>query len=1006
MTIMSSPATDKPFSASEPVSAQAAAAAASPAPQRPLTLTPDSAVQFVDAFVTAETAAGVLKRYFEDDAVIGAQESGALFVVALEDGVFLHPVSREVADISQTYTVDGEAALQAFANAWLPVPLLRVLAPDTGDGRVLDEGPTNWARIYLARGDEPGNDGGWHAVLALDSSILRTDPPRDRATPSPTAADVRDGVTFVMSADEGDVGAFVTEAWVDDWLREVDEEHARRRYGHGDDEWQPSRPLEHIAHYLTLLSVLSASGAVPDVRFVDRGDNAETAARAVDLVIDFGAARTSALLREASPDADPARPPIEQLEMRDLSRPWIVYRGILPSRCTFARTQLGKEALSRWSGRANAFYWPSLARIGQEAERLAAAHPSGDESIGISSPIRYLWDERRSEDVWRFARTDGGAGPRGSIVSGPQLAGIGETGEVLTGDLRGPGTTKPRFARSSLITFFAAELVMHALSRLNASAAPGAKGRQAHRQLGRILLTLPGNMHGDLQRLLKRRVEDAVELVWQGLGWDKSPIRRRRPEVAFTSDNATNAATVYLYNEIVHKFRGQAREYFELMGKARPGQRAGRSLRIASFDIGAGTTAISVATYELGQEGQIARVAELIDGLPAGGDDALKAVIERHILPALRERLVEAGLPRPDRFLERVVMPQGGRNPDPRLEGLASRLASHLLRPAAIALLREHAASPSLPDHVPVMRTLGFLLAQTGADARSVADVLDELAAEEGASSFSPLQTPVTFQHRDLAETIGRVLSPVLESAIKLVQALDCDIVLLSGWPARLPVVLDTLVQGLPTRPSRIVAMHDYRVADWYPGRLESERIAQPKTIAAVGGLIEAIGSLKVANRGTAAEAQKLVLGRLAANGTIAADDVLFTLSEPGSRDAGPAAERSATVTSELPLVIGMRRLALESWPATPLYQIDFTDGGAKERTSRREGKGPFKITFERAANPAGGYDIVSVTKACNADGSTILPSEIDVRGQTLKSPEGHWLDTGALSLEPDGDKP
>lgn len=997
-------------------SSTASRPAPEPQPQapvrQPLTLVADSAPQFLDAFIPDEAAAIVRRRYFEDEPETG-EDAGALYVVSLDDGIFHHPVTREVADATLTYTVEASAALAAFADAWLPMPLLRVLSPDTGLGPILDQGPTNWARVFISRADADAETPGWHVVVALDTTLSTAPPPKGHTGPSPTPADVAAGTAFQFSADENDVGGFVTEAWIDDWLAETYAEHHRRRQRPGDDDWTQQHALEHIANYLTLLSLIGEACALPEIRFLPTGLEAP-APVPVDLVLDIGASRTCALLRETSGDADPSRPPIEPLPIRDLTRPWLTHGdGILPARVTFARANFGREALSRWSGRANAFYWPSLVRVGCEAERLAASQPPGTDLTGLNGAVRYVWDERRSEEVWRFTRASGGnpgtgrsdvgrsglggAGggmARGAIVSGPQLAELTEAGDLIKAGTHGGATTKPRFSRASLITFAAAELILHALVAMNAPArrARHARPEQA-RRLGRIVLTVPGNMHADTRDKLRLRVENAIDLVWSGLGGASSHGRPRRPDVTFAADNATNVQSVYLVNEIVHKFHGKAREYFDLMGKTRPGQRSGRSLRIGAFDIGGGTTAISVATYELADNGRIVRVLDLVDGLPAGGDEVLKALAERHVVPALAAHLGECGIARPERLLERLFQPAASGR-EPAEARLAGQIAADLLRPAAIALLEEHAASRAQPDDVPISRTLGALVAEAGIAPRAASDALDQLAAEEGASSFAPLATPVTFLNRDLARTISDVLAPVLQSAIRLVHALDCDVVLLAGWPSRLPVVLDTLLQGLPTRPNRIVALHDYRVADWYPDRTMAGKVDDPKSAAAVGALIETIGALRLGTRNDANDGQRLYIGRLDDDGLVAHRDVLFVVYPPGSAEAAEAPPRAATLATALPAMIGVRRVGLESWPATPLYQIELKD------TTRREPlKAPFKITLERVPGTGGGPDTLVVTKASDATGTTILASELELRPQSIADAAGHWLDTGRVAV-------
>jgi hypothetical protein len=151
-------------------------------------------------------------------------------------------------------------------------------------------------------------------------------------------------------------------------------------------------------------------------------------------------------------------------------------------------------------------------------------------------------------------------------------------------------------------------------------------------------------------------------------------------------------------------------------------------------------------------------------------------------------------------------------------------------------------------------------------------------------------------------------------------------------------------------------------------------------------------GSFAISSRPLDPDAMRLFVGPIGANGQIATDAVLFTFEAAGlGRDSvGP---RAATATLELPALIGMRRLPLESWPATPLYKLQ-CEGPAAVRA-----KGPLKISFERVQGIQGAPDELQIVRACDAAGNTILPSELALRLQTLSSSEGHWLDTGAITI-------
>ncbi len=81
------------------------------------------------------------------------------------------------------------------------------------------------------------------------------------------------------------------------------------------------------------------------------------------------------------------------LKLRDLSAPEHVYTEPFESRVEFSQAFFGKDHCSVRSGRHDAFQWPTIARIGGEAGRLAARRKGSEGSTGLSSPKRYLWDE-------------------------------------------------------------------------------------------------------------------------------------------------------------------------------------------------------------------------------------------------------------------------------------------------------------------------------------------------------------------------------------------------------------------------------------------------------------------------------------------------------------------------------------------------------------------------------------------------------------------------------------
>ncbi len=972
-----------------------------------VTLIPNSSIQFLNRTIEADAAAAVGRRFFEDTNAAADSDGAVLYTVKLEDdGSFHHPVTNLVADVRQTYAIDGVAALDAFLDTWLPVPYMRMLEGEEGE-TYLDEGPSNWARIHISRSNASDEAPISHRmVLAIDTTCCAKQRGRTRTFAAPSLEDAEHGGVFRFSDDEAEIAWFVTEAWVDDWLRET---YAAQKLPAGgasevdQAEFEGSEPsaLEYLGHYLTLLAVLKQAVGLPDIRLQALGRSSNLASSVgVDLVVDIGNSRTCVLLSEtgkAVAGHDDLK--CQLLALRDFDQPWREHSGLFSSRIEFSRASFGKESLSRWSGRTNAFYWPSLVRVGPEAQRLVSQSHTTTDITGLSGPMRYLWDDQPGDQPWRFARTLDNAPRRRALVSGPLLGFISETGDVLPEGSRAGSTTKPRFSRSSLLTFFGNEIIMQAIVAINSPDYRANKQRaDAPRRIERILVTVPSGVHPRERHIMLQRLRAAAQLTWDGLGWQGVPGAAPLPLVSLVEDNATNAQTAYLYNEIEHKFRGKASEYFDLMGKARPGHRSARAIRVASLDIGGGTTGLSVNNWELQSKG-IARAPLAVDGFSVGGDDILKRIIEAHVMPAIERGLSESKLGKPKRFLDDIIGGKANGRPSWIAE-FGRRFAAEFAMPVALALLNESREARAAGDDVLVRRSFRQLLEAAEFMPKAVIEEFDELAADEGADGFAVLDAGIDVRHRDLKQTIGEVLTPLLSNTVRIIEALDCDLVLLSGWTTCLPPVLDALLGGLATQPNRIVALHGMRVHPWYPHLDETGvKIKDAKSVAAVGALL---ASPKASNGDSGftiiaapagPECRRLFVGRLGSDGLVRNDQMLFVFDEAAAPLQGKAgSDAQCTIKADLPAVLGVRRLALERWPASPLFVIDLSDLNAADRP-----KMPVEVTLERVAGETGQPDELRIVKVRDGHGSSLPPSDLEIRLQTLTARNGHWSDTGAI---------
>jgi hypothetical protein len=726
---------------------------------------------------------------------------------------------------------DGRSVVQAANGHWLPLPLLRFIGRDDAGRARFDAGPTNWARLHLTA----GRDGAARAVVALDTDI----DPRSRleveSYSAPTQDDVRFGSTFGLSDDPVAIAEFLAEDWVQAWLAHVFEAVVPSR---GRGEAPRSAGLGPVAAYLTLLRVLTSAGAFPGLQFFDlRADIAPPTA--VDLVLDLGTCRTAGLLVEAGEAGAVGR--AELLAVRDLSDPAACYQGALDSQIVFARAEFGNESLSRRSGRPEAFRWPSLVRFGPEALRLARGSRAEDGATTIPTPKAHIGDLIERQDDWRFAIDPRRRLSRSPMVTGPLLAHVPQTAAgLLTGPTTAPlpvMALRPRFSRSTAVSLLVGEVLLQALAQINTpvvapatdaadrdqtNAPDRAEGR---RQLRHLILTLPLAMPLADRQLMRERADEAIDMLWGVLGWDTAAPHHAppKPTVRLGLDETLCGQLVHLFDEINERFGGDARGYLETIGKARPEFGVAPSLRIAALDVGGGHTHLTIVTYSQQSQQPIAPTLFGVQRSRISGEAVLEQIIADVLLPPLAQHLRDLGHPDPLRLIAKPA------------SALAEQLDAHWLRPAARSIVGlligggPHAAG-ALRD-----TSLGDLV---GTGSPETAAALAVAAANDGAPALVLADVRIPLRLSDADAVTKAALEPMIAGLMQSVIAADCDLVLLSGWTARLPAVTSLIREHRPWRPDRVVVLTERRWHGWYPLPATARAAADGKDIALVGALL------------------------------------------------------------------------------------------------------------------------------------------------------------------------
>lgn len=1040
-----------------------------------IALVPDSGVQFVDLALDLNKHRQLTRTFIER---VGQHSDGKehrqlLRVPDIDDDAVL-PREFEAGRDDLLLDIDSRGALEIFLEKWIPVPFLRVKDGADWDHAIeFDEGPSNWARVRIVEiPDRVGQDGPSHRVIfAFDTAIEERKP--NRPYVAPTLDDVTSPTVFRLASDASKIGWFFSDTrsaaeretsrwfqgWVDDWLISSYEEYMRVRYPkQAFDVNEMEYRLEHWMRYIALLETLQAALDPPRVKFVDAisksedRDGPRVAPVSVDLVLDIGNSRTCGLLIESYPNA--SQIDLNNalvLQLRDLQRPEHVYDDPFSSNVELASARFGRHDLARRSARRNAFSWPTLVRVGPEALRLRSKNDGTGAETGMSSPKRYLWDVDPVESPWEFQPGDYSLDRRPPSIEVQARQYLNPAGEVIS-QLRADKVRQPvggfdaanelTFSRSSFFSLMLSEIVLQAIAMANSVGVRHGRNLKDHpRRIKRIVLTLPPATTLQEQQIMKRRAEAALRLLWTLMGWEDEDgnvipgehgeARPRRPSVRLNLDEASCTHFVWLYGEIARKFGGAAEEYARLFGQQRPlvepeeevqpDAPTAPSVRVASIDVGGGTTDLMITTYYIENNRALKPTQNFREGFRVAGDDLLSAIIEQMIMPAIADAMTAHGTRNAQDILKRCF---GGDRPDMPVQDkqLRRQFALKVFQVAGVAILGEHEAKGRFADADVDTRTIAQLLgpeaeARIASEGRAVSETLlaylEDQARANGAEGFRLEDTEIRLDFAQLRQIAENVMGEIADQLSEVVAAFDVDMVLLSGRPTRLPAVADMFIARLSAAPERILALCDYRTDTWFPFRTgDNQRIADPKTCTAVGGMLCVLAERQIENftlytNRLSMRSTARFIGPIEIGGQLKDENVLFSDVD---LDAQPGSDNEeAELKYYARMRIGFRQLDLERWTTTPLYRLEFlandnfsTDSLPFTLSLRREEFTPDPDITDPdiIMRSQAGREAFKIQRAEDRNGKIRKPSvEFRLSLCTLQSDSGYWLDSGIFNL-------
>lgn len=914
-------------------------------------------------------------------------------------------------DIYKMSFSDKYNVLSSFENKWLPIPYFFKRTE-----KRFKFSPMNWARMKLIPLLSEKGKREYDVILAFDTRAGYED---DEYNEYPVFPDQYcHEMSFALCDNEYLLMDYCSpnEKWsyVDEYLFNTVHPNVKNV---AQLRGLNVRKMSYVASYIYLINYLAQNKLLPTVKLYK---DEEVEVRNVDMVIDIGNSKTTAVLIEDNTNFNQVKTLslvdyTNILKSGDESSKIRSYNDSFDMRLAFRKVDFGSIGITD----SKQFVYPSLVRLGEEANYLIHMACNGDyeqENLSTySSPKRYLWDTRPNKEEWEFLVLPGEKHDSVLYLNGITNMLMSDGRIDCTGI---DGGRSFHYSRKSLMTFAFLEMLTQAITQINCEAYRQDNGyKKLPRKIKRIIVTCPTAMSKVERENLIRSAKDAVLLyenfqnkTGNSLNIEVVPAAKSKRDCdgSWYYDEATCSQLVYIFGEVGHKYKGVCSEFFELYGKAN--EAGEKTLTVGSLDIGAGTSDLMISEYSY-VKGDVTVITPdplFYDSYYFAGDDLLKALVKNYMLLDEKHSSFRKKLSHLDHVRYRQVI-KDYFGPDHAGQTVAERIARRDINIQYCVPLMCYFLGLASNESKNCTVTYEDVFSKCPPNANLIEDFKKRMGIDITSLNWE-------YDKDAVADIITREFEPLLNKIAAMFYAYSCDIILLSGRPASLPVIRDIFLKYYPISPNRLITLNNYYVGDWYPFDNNTGFIANPKTIVAMGGVIG-----HYASEFSNLDKFTLNLDKLKTNLRSTINYIEATRDgQPIEFLITPEKSSGELVVTKLPNSLNVRQFGLETYPSRALYSIDFNRVKLTNKIRNRafsEGNNPsdsaiqymvsqeietlrtrmpFKLTLERDVEDKENIYISSIE---DKNGNELSDSCIEIHIQSLGVDDKYWLDSGAFSF-------
>ena len=775
---------------------------------------------------------------------------------------------------------DGRSMMPAFyllLDKWLPMPFFRKEV----DG-ITSSVPMGWCRMKMMELGEGVKKGYYRYRLIWAFDTEMADDELSALRP------------YIDGAGSEVYGMCNKTDLLMDFLSSSEDFHAFSDYIASligiDLEKDDSR--KYKAYYIYFTNYIRLSGGAPEVTLHNQPQNDI----AVDLVLDIGNSRTCGILFEEGEFTKG-----KMLDLRDLSRPWILYENkTFDMRVVFRKADFGNDIVLD----EEMFKWRSFVRIGEEARRLVyrSLEEEGlaEKTTNYSSPKRYIWDTKPYDGQWENLTTKDD--PFNVLLSNdiyvPRLTELfDEEGNYVAegvNDLLNLTESKHHYSRASLMTFAFIEIFQHAITQINSITYREKWGNvDCRRYIRNVIITCPTAMPLKEQVKLRQCANEAFDALTHCIPELKMPdiipsttaLKVTDPfadpsKRVWSYDEATCCQLVYLYAEIAERYSGEIHKFFELKGHVRPELKEegyeGNALTIGTIDIGAGTTDIMVCSYECEGEGRskITPTPLFWDSFYLAGDDILRNLIQNIVIEGREHEQPDLGnissaliarikamsdeelqkLPCLDNIVYRnmvnnICLIINNEEKERQKTAFASNLIHDFFGvDSSMMGYRERRCRTDFNTQISVpiaQRMMELLRLHRPSRLYTFYELFPDIKPADYLLDFFEHHFGFRFEELnwrydpvEVANIVKATMEPLMKQLALVLYTQHCDIIVLAGRPTSLDAITELFIKYVPTAPDRLIRLNEYRVGTFFPTADGRGYFYDQKAIVAVGAMV------------------------------------------------------------------------------------------------------------------------------------------------------------------------